>query len=71
VPVLCYASEACNILKSDSKGHKAGEMKFLRNTAGYKRWGHKINDILMELNTKPVLGILNVTKNTEGAVLIE
>jgi hypothetical protein len=49
-PVLSYGSEAWTIRRIDDRRLISAEMRFLRRTAGYIRWDHKINeDILTEL----------------------
>jgi hypothetical protein len=53
---LCYGSEAWNTRKGDSNRLTACEMKFMRRTAGYTKWEHKINeDILTELKIETII----------------
>jgi hypothetical protein len=42
-PVLSYGSEAWTIRRADEKRLISAEMHFLRRTAGYTHWDHKIN----------------------------
>jgi transposase len=53
-PVLSYGSEAWTI-RTDERRLISAEMRFLRRTAGYTRWGHKRNeDILTELQMSQI-----------------
>jgi hypothetical protein len=54
-PVLSCGSEAWTIRRTDGIILISAEMRFLRRTAGYTRWGHKINeDILTELQMSQI-----------------
>jgi hypothetical protein len=53
-PVLSCRSEAWTI-RTDEISLISAEMRFLRRTAGYTRWDHKINeDILTELQISQI-----------------
>jgi hypothetical protein len=55
--ILRYGSES--IRKQDTKRITAGEMTFMRRTAGYTKWDHKRNgDTLNKLKIKPVMGYI-------------
>jgi hypothetical protein len=54
-PVLSYGSEALTVRRTDERRLISAEMRFLRRTAGYTRWGHKRNeDILTELQMSQI-----------------
>jgi hypothetical protein len=54
-PVLSYGSEAWTIRGTDDRTLISAEMRFLKRTAGYTRWDHKINeDILTELQISQI-----------------
>ena len=59
-PVLCYGSEAWTLRTIDEHRITAGEMKFMRFTAGYSKWDHKRNeDVLKELRIQSVLQFIH------------
>jgi hypothetical protein len=53
--VPSYKSEAWTIRRTDEKILISAEMRFLRRTAGYTHWNHKINkDNLTELQMSQI-----------------
>ncbi|KAJ4426263.1 hypothetical protein ANN_27075 [Periplaneta americana] len=49
-PVLCFGSEPWTLRKCDASRITASEIRFMRRTAGYTKWDHKITkDILRNL----------------------
>jgi hypothetical protein len=54
-PVLSYGSEAWTVRRTDERRLISTEMRFLRRTAGYTRWGHRrYEDILTELQMSQI-----------------
>jgi hypothetical protein len=47
-PVLIYGREAWTIRKADEKRLQAGEMKFMRKTAGFTLWDRKRNEEILK-----------------------
>ncbi|KAJ4428526.1 hypothetical protein ANN_24570 [Periplaneta americana] len=59
-PVLCYGSETWTIRTKAESRLTAGEMRFMRRTAGYTKWDRKKNeDILQELNVSSILDYIS------------
>jgi hypothetical protein len=59
LPVLLYGSETWTIKAKDARRITAGEMKYMRRTAGYTWADYKTNaQITKELKITPILGKL-------------
>ena len=57
-PTLCYGSEAWTLRRMDGQ-ITTSEMRFMSFTAGYTKWNHIRNDVIMkELQVQPVLDFI-------------
>ena len=58
LPTLCYGSEAWTLRRMDGQ-ITTSEMRFMSFTAGYTKWNHIRNDVIMkELQVQPVLDFI-------------